>query len=98
MSKSYPIWTSIDSTYKTDKSFGNYYSSSTFVGSSNTYSQKFFEQEVCFAQQGNIRIFRLEIDGELIKVQYFNTKTKEFYDDKSDIPLTEESFWKLNKD
>ena len=83
--RQYPIWNDVKSCiYKSDKSFGARDTSETdiFVGSSNTNSKLLAKITTTRRREGDLDIFKLYIDGKVVKKLIFNTKTKEFTHEK----------------
>ena len=82
MAKSYPIWNDVTACiYSANKSYGarNTSANTVFVGSSRTYSEELATVVTTRRSVGDYDIFRLSVDGKIIKTKYFNRKTKKFY-------------------
>lgn len=83
--KSYPIWNDVTSCiYKSDKSFGARDDSriKISVGSSSTHSEQLADIRTTRSIKGIYYVFKISIDGMVMKTKYFNTKTKEFTSNK----------------
>ena len=85
MSRSYPIWNDVEACiYNPSKSYGakNTSSNTIHVGSGSKHSKELATVVTTRRSTGDYDIFRLFVDGKVIKKKYFNRKTKKFYSRK----------------
>lgn len=78
--RSYPIWNKIEACiYKSDKSFGAKDTSSNtiLVGTSASNSHQLAKVVTTRREEGDNVIFKLSVDGNVIKTLTMNKKTQE---------------------
>ena len=85
-SRQYPIWVSVTANdYKSDKSYesSSKTSETVYIGSSSTYSNKFFTRTITkenlsnYKEYKNVIVFKCWIDGMCVKEAIYDTEKHE---------------------